>query len=372
MSQAPRRWRTAAILGISALTLTAACGTSDQGSDSADSAAPEKVKLRMANFLGPASPQSRMIGWWADQVMEQTEGGVEIETFDQGTLLGAPEILLGTSNNQTDIGNISVQYNPAELPLSNAATVPFVAPAGSAQAEAFTELYEDSALLKAEWDKLGIKVLFFQPVSPVMAGTKFPFTKLDDLKGKNIRAGGLLSNAIQDLGGTASALPATDIFEAMQRGVLDGWTSIPYGNMTDFSLEEVSPHVVDPGVGNTALGALIINQRVWDELPEEYRDVMESTAAGALEQGVTFIKEGDEKVCAELKANKADMSVLPAAEVEAWRAEALDGLIAIWRGDAEKKGAAAGEFWEEYTKAIDEKSGSSEAGESVLASCMGS
>src|SRR5699024_7435531 len=70
-----------------------------------------------------------------------------------------------------------------------------------------------------------------------------------------------------------------EIYESLQRGVIDAAEfSTPYADEI-MKLEEVTEYWLTPGWHQTAaVYGVIVNQEAWDSLPDEYKDIIEKAS----------------------------------------------------------------------------------------------
>lgn len=86
----------------------------------------------------------------------------------------------------------------------------------------------------------------------------------DDLKGLKIRAGNSFHNLVTSLGGAPVRLAPTDVYSALDKGVVDGASFAMLGAL-DFKWYEVAKHYVRPAFG-TATHILLMNLAAWRKL----------------------------------------------------------------------------------------------------------
>lgn len=101
-------------------------------------------------------------------------------------------------------------------------------------------------------------------------------SSLASLKGASIGAGGTAQSAeVTGLGGSPSSIPYTELFESLQRGVVDCTVASPtVAVLGGFAAE--APHVViDPDAGFAlAPGGLAFSKSTWDGLPLVARQLL--------------------------------------------------------------------------------------------------
>lgn len=107
--------------------------------------------------------------------------------------------------------------------------------------------------------------------------TTFPAPNIDSIKGKKIRAVGMIADYIRALGGSPVSMPYGEIYMAMKLGTVDGVAS-GIGMLEDLKIKEIAKGFVHPPNINGALGSIIINMDAFKALPEDLQDLLQRDA----------------------------------------------------------------------------------------------
>jgi TRAP-type C4-dicarboxylate transport system substrate-binding protein len=105
--------------------------------------------------------------------------------------------------------------------------------------------------------------------------SRFPVNDLPDIKGKKIRVfAKSQADFFAALGATPVSIPITEVYSALERGVVDGAvTGAEVAN--GFKYEEVCTNVTDLLLGPGA-GYAVVSEKAWTRLPNDLRTVFES------------------------------------------------------------------------------------------------
>ena len=107
---------------------------------------------------------------------------------------------------------------------------------------------------------------------------------VDDMKGMKLRAAGLAADSFARLGASVVAMPGEEVYQALQRGVIDGleFTTMPvnYG----LGLHEVAKFVSMPSYSGGGTSDWIVNQASWNKLPADLKPRMEAALKKASEE----------------------------------------------------------------------------------------
>lgn len=110
-----------------------------------------------------------------------------------------------------------------------------------------------------------------------------PIRGLDDYKGLKVRIAGLIQTRVmKELGASPVSISVYDVYEALQRGVVDaGEVGGPESDET-LHLQDVTKYWSTPGWHQTsAVYGIAINKDAWNELPDDLKEVV-STASQAV------------------------------------------------------------------------------------------
>jgi C4-dicarboxylate-binding protein DctP len=96
-----------------------------------------------------------------------------------------------------------------------------------------------------------------------------------DLKGKKLRiqSSKVLEEQIRSVGGLPQVMAFSEVYQALQTGVVDG-TENPISNLYTQKMHEVQKHLTLTNHGYLGY-AVIVNKKFWDGLPADVRGQLE-------------------------------------------------------------------------------------------------
>ena len=147
-----------------------------------------------------------------------------------------------------------------------------------------------------------------------------PLRKLDDFKGMKIRiqSSKILEGEIKAFGAIPQVMAFSEVYTALQQGVVDGEENTPSNKYTQ-KMHEVQKHMTlsDHGV---VMYAVIVNKKFWDGLPADIRKSLGEAMAESTKYVWDIAKKENDDALAKIKAAKTtQVYVLPAAEKAVWR-----------------------------------------------------
>src|SRR4051812_18418815 len=163
-----------------------------------------------------------------------------------------------------------------------------------------------------------------------------PLRKLGDFKGMKIRiqSSKVLEGEIRALGAIPQVMAFSEVYTALQQGVVDGEENSISNKYTQ-KMHEVQKHLTlsDHGV---IMYAVIVNKKFWEGLPADVHKALQEAIdeASKYERSIAQ-KENDDALEKIRQARTTEVYVLPAAEKAAWR-QAMLPLYKQYEGSVGK------------------------------------
>lgn len=107
-----------------------------------------------------------------------------------------------------------------------------------------------------------------------------PITSIADMQKMKIRLGGVMAGkAAQKLGINITTVAASELYESLQRGVIDGGEFSGPKADDSLKLQEVAKYWCAPAWYQSAgVNGVMVNMDAWNKLPEEYQTAFETAA----------------------------------------------------------------------------------------------
>lgn len=239
-----------------------------------------QTTLKVSHFLPSVHGiHTDFIVPWTEAVTECTGGEVQFEIFPAGTQLGnvarqQEQVLAGV----VDIAHGLHGIPRGRFPRTSLIDMPFLSDDAGAATYALWELYP--TLLKDEYK--GMKVLALHAHNGGLIHTSEKKVEtMDDLAGLRIRTPSpAVSDMLSDLGATPQGLPPGEVYENLQRGVIDG-TVFPWDPVASFGLNEVLNHHLDAGAYTVSF-FFVMNERAYDGLSDKAKACIDENSGDAL------------------------------------------------------------------------------------------
>jgi C4-dicarboxylate-binding protein DctP len=141
-----------------------------------------------------------------------------------------------------------------------------------------------------------------------------------DFRGQKLRiqSSKVLDSQMRALGATPQVMAFSEVYQALQTGVVDG-TENPPSNLYTQKMHEVQKYLTlsDHGVIEYAV---VVNKKFWDGLPPDIRAGLDSAMKEATKYADDIAKQENEEALAKVKASgKTQIITLTADEKKAWK-----------------------------------------------------
>lgn len=324
----------------------AACGS--DGGDSDD----QTYNFQFSSFQGEGGAQGQLVKWYFDEVDKRTDGRVTAELFWTGSLVPAEETVPALQDGRVEMAQGNTAYSaPEAFPLTNVWSIPFTTDNVAAVNATMADLYTGSDLPK-EFENQNMHLLTWLGGTPNVTGSEKQIASLEDFKGKKVRAVGYTLDALDAVGADPIALTVNEIYEALERGTIDAYSSMIFDVIADFKFYEPAKYVLDDGQGFYNGTFLAINKDVWDDLPDDLQAVMTEVGQEAQAKLIEIYSEVDAKACQTIKDNGGTVTALPDSEVEKWKDLVGDGPLDKWASVADNAGFDSGAFRQEFLEEL--------------------
>lgn len=334
MNSKHRTWLVSA-LASSALVMTA-CSAGGEASSGGDGD-PDTLTLSVV------TPEEGMIdgtNWWAEELESRSDGRLKVDIFYNESLLSGPETLNGIKDGRITGGWYSDAYYPKQLPLFQITGIPFETTDSYAHSRTMFELYQNNEAFREEIQSTGVHITHFVPYTQTSFATKTPLDDAKDLSGKRFRAAGITGQAIGDLGSDAVFLNVAELYESVERGVIDGVAAYPYDMLAATGIAEVAPHVTDTGWGQYATTGIAVSLDWYESLPDDLRTIVDETSRELqIERSAEVLNRIEQEACDTFKEQGATVTVWDEAQSQALSDTLGDKYVKSYKESAVANGA---------------------------------
>jgi len=278
--------------------------------------AAQEIELKISTmFPSTHFIQTQALEPWAKAIQEKTGGKVKFTYFPAGSALG--DATRQFDQVRAGVVDIAVGIPPiprGRHPRTVLIELPFVVPDSTVGTCALMKVKD---LVKPDFP--GTHILSLTVTEPSAAHTKTKITDLDQLKGMRVRTPTpAITAMLENIGATPVGMPPTQIYESVERGVIDG-NIMPWGPVGAFKLWEVLHYHLDAKINPVSMYVLM-NERRYESLPEDVRKAIDEESDNWLTpQWGKLWKDTDQAAIDAAKANGNTVVPMSDADREKWR-----------------------------------------------------
>ncbi len=174
--------------------------------------------------------------------------------------------------------------------------------------------------LFAKLDAKGIKGLAYWDNGFKQYSANRPLRKLADFRGMKLRvqSSKVLAASVRQLGGVPQVMAFSEVYTALQQGVVDGGEN-SVSNIYTQKMHEVQKHLTISDHGYLTY-AVIVNRKFWEGLPADIRSALEGAMKDATRyERAIAAKDNADALALVRQAGTTEVYVLPEAERAEWK-----------------------------------------------------
>jgi len=254
---------------------------------------------------------------WAQRMNAQGNGVLKVDVRDGAALANFSNMYDRILNDVVQIGWALHGAVGGRFPRTEVASLPFVVDDGEDASVALWRLYK-TGLLNEEYGD--VVPLVFGVFGQFQIHFARPITPTDNLHGLKIAATTKVQlDAAAKLGGTPLSIPSQDVYEALQRGTLDG-TMIAWSAFNSFKLGEVTHYHIEVPLGTTTT-MLFMSRTRYNALSPAARKIIDDNSGEEIsrEFGAHQDRLWKEQRALALQVGKHTLVPLTPAQDAEWR-----------------------------------------------------
>lgn len=278
--------------------------------------------------------------WMKEEIAKRTDGRLilDVVSFAELGMTGA-ELIRMLNIGLVDAGEVVTGYVSGEVPIIEGAQIVGVYENLDQAQQAYEAWLAE--VVEPQSQVMGGKPISSLAFTTQLLWSKFPINDLSDLRDKKIRvfAKGQ-ADFFAALGATPVSIPITEVYSALERGVVDGAvTGAEVAN--GFKYEEVCDYVTDLLLGPGA-GFAVVSERAWAALPDDIRTEFEALLPEMREMSWAVAHDDDSKNLDELIARGIQATVPAKPEwIPELKKVAEESVVPGWASRVGPDGVAA-------------------------------
>lgn len=250
--------------------------------------------------------------------VEKADVGLEIQVYPGASLFKPKEQWGAMTKGQLDISAFPLDYASGRHPQFSATLMP-----GLVRNHERAKRLNDSEFMeeiKKIIEDAGVVVIADAWLAGAFASTENCITEPESIKGQVTRAAGpAFEQMLAAAGASISSMPSSEIYTAMQTGVLDA-ANTSSGSFVSYRLFEQVKCLTAPG--ENALWfmyePILMSKQTWDKLNEEQKKAIMEAGQKAEEYFFEEAKKLDQKMADKFKEAGVEVVEMSKENYDAW------------------------------------------------------
>lgn len=236
-----------------------------------------QTNLRISTHYATEHPSGKMLATFADDVSVMSGGDLTIEMFYSSSVVGTTETFDAAINGILDCDATGGAYQTGKNPAFQ--FVGDIMGGYETPWQQYSWLYYGDGYDAAQelYNAQGMQLIGWSIYGQESMSSSKPLAGLADLKGWKFRSPpGMETEIFQELGATPIVMDFTEIFTALETGIIDGADASGLANNVGLGIYDVVKHATYPGFHSMPSDHLACNKVVWDGLTEGQRRIIDT------------------------------------------------------------------------------------------------
>jgi C4-dicarboxylate-binding protein DctP len=290
---------------------------------SAMAALADPIVIKFSHVVAQDTPKGKAADFFKKRAEELTAGKVKVEVYPNSQLYKDKEEMEALQIGAVQMLAPSLaKFGPLGVKEFEVFDLPYIF-------DGYDDLHKvtNGPVGKKLLEKLepkGIKGLAYWDNGFKVFSSNKPIKSVDDFKGQKMRiqSSKVLEAQMRALGVLPQVMAFSEVYQALQTGVVDG-TENPPSNLYTQKMHEVQKYVRVSDHGYLGY-AVIVNKKFWEGLPEDVRAQLQKAMAESTDYANKIAKEeNDQSLEAVRKAGKTEVFTPTKEERAALRAKLI-------------------------------------------------
>lgn len=264
----------------------------------------QETTLRIQTHYATEHPTGQMIAQFIEDVDVMSGGDIAIEMFYSSSVVATTETFDAAINGILDCDATGGAYQTGKNPAFQ--FVGDIMGGYDTPWQQYSWLYYGGGYEAAQelYNAQGMQLIGWAIYGQESFASSKPLAGPDDLVGWKFRSPpGMETEIFEKMGATPIVMDFTEIFTALETGIIDGADASGLANNVGLGLYDIVKHANYPGFHSMPSDHLACNQSVWEGLTERERRIID-TAWQKLSFQIAMLNEkANTEAAAELQAN---------------------------------------------------------------------
>ena len=286
-------------------------------------ASAQTTNLRIQTHYAPETVSGKLAQQYVDDVVAMSNGEIQVEMFFSSSVVKSVETFDAAATGILDCDMTGGGYQTGKNPAFQ--FVGDIMGGYDTPYQQLSWLYYGGGLEAAAplYNKYGMELIGWWVYGQESFASSKPIAKVDDFKGWKFRSPpGMETKIFEKLGASPIVMDFTEIFTALETGIIDGADASGLANNVGLGLYDIVKYANFPGFHSMPSDHLACNKAVFDAMPAHHQRIMKvAMEALALRTALTFEKANAE-AAAKLRSEGVTLSQWAPEELAKFRAAA--------------------------------------------------
>ncbi|MGH1414216.1 MAG: TRAP transporter substrate-binding protein [Pelagimonas sp.] len=285
------------------------------------------VTLRIQTHYAPETVSGQLAQQFADDVELMSNGSIDIEMFFSSSVVASVETFDAAANGILDCDMTGGGYQTGKNPAFQ--FVGDIMGGYDTPYQQLSWLYHGGGYDAAQelYNGFGMQLVGWWVYGQESLASSKPIDGPAAFKDWKFRSPpGMETKIFEKLGAKPIVMDFTEIFTALETGIIDGADASGLANNVGLGLYDLVKHANYPGFHSMPSDHLACNKMVWDGLSDSHRAIMDTAMQKlALQTALTFEKKNAE-AAAQLRADGVTLHAWSDEDLQSFR----DAAQATW------------------------------------------
>ena len=280
----------------------------------------QDVTLRIQTHYATEHPTGKMLAQFIDDVQTMSGGEIAIEMFYSSSVVATVETFDAAINGILDCDATGGAYQTGKNPAFQ--FVGDIMGGYDTPWQQYSWLYYGDGFDAAQelYNAQGMTLVGWAIYGQESFASSKPIAGPEDLVGWKFRSPpGMETEIFEKLGASPIVMDFTEIFTALESGIIDGADASGLANNVGLGLYDIAKYANFPGFHSMPSDHLACNKAVWDAMPAHHRAIMEGAMADAAMKAALFVEKQNTEAVAALKADGVDVHAWSDEDLQAFR-----------------------------------------------------
>ena len=241
----------------------------------AGAASAQTTTLRIQNHFAPESTTGRLIDEFVESVHTMSGDDIRLEMFDSSSVVKSAETFDAAATGIVDCDMTNGSYQTGKNPAFQFVADTMGGYDTPLQFHAWVRYGGGREQIEGLYEANGMHFVGNYLAGQESLNSTRPLAGPEDLVDWKFRSPpGMESEIFADLGASPVVMDFTEIFTALETGIIDGADASSLANNVGMGIYDIAKHTTFPGFHSMSADHLACNKTVWDGLPDQHKAIL--------------------------------------------------------------------------------------------------